>query len=223
VLVLLTEAGAPTAALLAAGLLGGFALPAVGAALRALWKGLLGSRVDLLPTAFALDAVCIEALFTLGPLAAAVIVAVVSPAAAVLLCGACSLLGTIAFVAQAPSRHWLPDAAAGSHGLLGALLAPSLAAMAFLILPAGLLIAPLGAVGNQLVGEVAPRGAATEAFTWPTTAIIAGFAAGTAVGGTLVDAVDWRAGFIAAVLAAALGALVAFARRASLQPGLQPA
>jgi hypothetical protein len=39
----------------------------------------------------------------------------------------------------------------------------------------------------------------------------------------LLDAVDWRAGFIAAALAAALGALVAFARRASLQPGLQAA
>jgi MFS family permease len=41
-------------------------------------------------------------------------------------------------------------------GFLPALAAPSIAAMAFLILPAGLLIAPLGAAGNQLVGQVAP-------------------------------------------------------------------
>ena len=54
-------------------------------------------------------------------------------------------------------------------GFLPALLAPSVAAMALLIIPAGLLIAPLGAAGNQLVGTVAPAGAVTEAYTWPTT------------------------------------------------------
>src|SRR5215216_7924594 len=43
-------------------------------------------------------------------------------------------------------------------GFLPALAAPSIVAMAFLILPAGLLIAPLGAAGNQLVGQVAPAG-----------------------------------------------------------------
>ena len=50
-------------------------------------------------------------------------------------------------------------------GFLPALAAPSVAAMALLILPAGLLIAPLGAAGNQLIGQVAPAGAVTEAYT----------------------------------------------------------
>jgi NTE family protein len=71
-------------------------------------------------------------------------------------------------------------------GFLPALLAPSIAAMALLIIPAGLLIAPLGAAGNQLVGQVAPEGAVTEAYAWPVTAMIAGFAVGTATGGALV-------------------------------------
>ena len=272
---------------MATGFVGGFAIPAVGAAMRALWKTLTTGREELLLTAFALDSVLIETVFTVGPLAAAVIIAAISPIAALGLCAACSLAGTAAFVAQRPSREWQPDAHPGSHGLLGALrsggvrtlalatlpvgfcfgavdislpafavelgspawaglllavwalgsalgglaygarawsrplpeiyvrlaallplgflpalLAPNLALMLPLILPAGMFIAPLVAACNQLAGEVAPPGATTEAFTWPTTALIAGFAAGTAVGGALVEAVDWRAGFVAASLAA---------------------
>ena len=75
--------------------------------------------------------------------------------------------------------------------------APSIAAMALLILPAGLLIAPLGAAGNQLVGAGRPGRRGTEAYAWPVTAMIAGFAAGAAIGGVLVEAVDWRACFVA--------------------------
>jgi MFS family permease len=101
-------------------------------------------------------------------------------------------------------------------GFLPALAAPSVAAMALLILPAGLLIAPLGAAANQLVGQVAPPGAVTEAYTWPVTAMIAGFAVGTAAGGALVEGADWRACFVAAAIAGMLGALIAYWQRATL-------
>jgi predicted MFS family arabinose efflux permease len=301
VLILLTEADAPTGALMGCAFVGGFAIPSLGAALRTLWPELLAGRRTLLPAAFALDSVAIELLFTAGPLFAAAIVAIVSPIAALILCAACTLAGTALFVTREPSRTWRPDAAAGSHGVLGALrsagvrtimlatvpigfcfgaveislpafatehgepawagallsvwaagsaigglaygartfttplstvylwlaallplgflpalAAPSIAAMAVLILPAGLLIAPLGAAGNQLVGQVAPTGAETEAYTWPVTAMLAGFAAGTAVGGTLVEHVDWRACFVAAAFTGVLGAALAFLFRRSL-------
>ena len=71
--------------------------------------------------------------------------------------------------------------------------------MALLIIPAGLLIAPLGAAANQIVGTVAPAGAVTEAYSWPTTFLIAGFAVGTAIGGHLAEHVSWEACFVAAV------------------------
>jgi MFS family permease len=301
VLVGLTESGAPTAALMACALVGGFAIPNVGAALRALWPELLRRREELVPAAFALDSVAIELLFTVGPLIAAVIVAVISPIAALALSAACTVAGVALFVVQPPSRDWRPHAQAGSHGRLGALrsrgvrtlmvatlpigfcfgaveismpafakqfgapewagvllsvwalasavggltygarnwrlpldavylrlaallplgflpalAAPSIVAMAFLILPAGLLIAPLGAAGNQLVGQVAPHGAATEAYSWPVTAMIAGFAVGTATGGALVEAVDWQACFVAAAFAGMLGAAIAYAGRHTL-------
>jgi predicted MFS family arabinose efflux permease len=107
-------------------------------------------------------------------------------------------------------------------GFLPALAAPSVAVMALLILPAGLLIAPLGAAGNQLVGRVAPAGAVTEAYTWPVTAMTAGFAIGIAVGGSLVEAVDWRACFAAAAIAGALAAVIAYSQRATLATAPQP-
>ena len=308
VLVALTEAGAPTAALMACGLVGGFAIPNIGAALRALWPGLLRRSDELLPAAFALDSVAIELLFTVGPLIAAATIAVISPIAALALSAACTLTGAALFVAQRPSRDWRPDERAGSHGALGALrsggvrtlmlatlpigfcfgaveislpafakqfgapewaglllsvwaaasaiggltygarswrlpldavylrlaallplgflpalAAPSVAAMALLIVPAGLLIAPLGAAGNQLVGQVAPHGAVTEAYTWPVTAMIAGFAAGTAVGGALVERADWHACFVAASLVGMLGAAIAYWQRGTLVVAAQPA
>ncbi len=266
---------------------------------------LLRGREELLPTAFALDSVAVELLFTVGPLIAAVIVAVASPEAALVASAACSLVGTLLFVARPPSRNWRPHAKSGSHGALGALrsagvrtivfsslpvgfcfgaveislpafaeehgarelagraagdlvgrerrrraglrrahldrgrsatiylwlslllplgylpalLAPSIAAMALLILPAGLLIAPLGAAGNQLIERVAPAGAVTEAYAWPVTAILIGFAAGTAVGGALVEAFDWRACFLAAAATAAIGWLVVLRYRGTLATG----
>ena len=85
-------------------------------------------------------------------------------------------------------------------GFLPALLAGSVATMALLIIPAGLLIAPLGAAGNQLVSDLAPPGAVTEAYAWPVTALILGFSVGTSLGGTIVETLDWRACFLAASL-----------------------
>jgi MFS family permease len=297
----LTEASAPTAALTACALVGGIAIPNIGAALRTLLPELLRRRRDLLPAAFALDSVSIELLFTFGPLIAAAMIALISPIAALALSAGCTLAGVALFVVQPPSRDWKPAEIGARHGRLGALrssgvrtlmlatvpigfcfgaveislpafasehgsrewagvllsvwalasavgglaygartfrkplasvyvtlaaLLPlgflpahassSVALMALLILPAGLLIAPLGAAGNQLIGEVAPAGAVTEAYTWPVTAMIAGFAAGTAVGGSLVESLDWHACFVAASLASALGASIAFAFRRTL-------
>jgi MFS family permease len=305
-LIVLTEADAPTVALVACGLAGGLAVPNIGGALRTLWPTLLRRREDLIAAAFALDSVAIELLFTLGPLIAALVIAIASPMAALVLSAVCSLVGTAAFIARPPSRNWRPHAASGSQGRLGALrsagvrtivfssvpvgfcfgaveislpafaqehgtrelagvllatwsvasvaggllygarawpgslgsvylwlsvllplgyfpalLAPSVAAMALLILPAGLLIAPLGAAGNELIGRVAPAGAATEAYAWPVTAILVGFAAGTAVGGSLIETADWRACFLAAASAAAIGAALVYRYRGTLA-GAEP-
>lgn len=97
-------------------------------------------------------------------------------------------------------------------------LPSSLAAMAPLALLAGIAIAPLIAAGSQLVGEVAPQGALTEAYTWPLTALVGGVAAGNAAAGLIVSEAGWREAFVAAALVGATGILIGLARRGTLVP-----
>ena len=103
-------------------------------------------------------------------------------------------------------------------GLLPLAAAPSLAVMALLVIPAGMFIAPLLATRNELVGWVAPAGSRTEAYTWPVTAFVGGIAIGSAFSGAIVEASSWRVAFLAATGAAAIGAVVAVARRGTLVP-----
>jgi MFS family permease len=92
-------------------------------------------------------------------------------------------------------------------------VAPSLAVMAVLVIPAGLFIAPLLATRNELIGWVAPEDARTEAYTWPQTAFVGGIAIGSALAGGLVEASGPSPAFLVAAGIAALGAVIAVARR----------
>jgi MFS family permease len=102
------------------------------------------------------------------------------------------------------------------------LLSTSLPAMALFLLPAGILIAPLIATRNELASEAAPPGTETEALTWPLTAMVGGLALGAAIGGALIDASGWRAAVGFAIVAAALGGVIAAARRATLRNVPEP-
>jgi MFS family permease len=96
--------------------------------------------------------------------------------------------------------------------------APSVPAMALLVIPAGCCIAPLMATRNELVGAVAPPGMRTEAYTWPVTAFVGGIAIGSAISGTIVESQGWRVSFLLAAAAAAVGTVVAVTRRGTLTP-----
>ena len=102
--------------------------------------------------------------------------------------------------------------------LLPLAAASSIPVMALLVLPAGMFIAPLLATRNELIGWVAPPGARTEAYTWPVTAFVGGIAIGSAMAGAIVESSSWRVAFLVAAGAAAVGAVVAVARRATLNP-----
>lgn len=99
-------------------------------------------------------------------------------------------------------------------------LAGSLVSMALLVVPAGLLVAPLIASRNELAGVVAPPGSQTEAYTWPLTALVGGIALGAAASGAIVEASGWRAAALCAVGAAAVGGAFAVARRGTLEPAV---
>ena len=108
-------------------------------------------------------------------------------------------------------------------GLVPVTLSTAPLTMALLLLPAGIFIAPLLATRNELVGQVAPAGTETEAYTWPLTAIVAGIAAGQAVAGSIVDGPGWRTAALVAVASAAVGSALALARRGTLQAPSEPA
>jgi predicted MFS family arabinose efflux permease len=81
---------------------------------------------------------------------------------------------------------------------------------------AGLGIAPAIACLYLLVDRLAPAGTVTEAFTWVTTAFAAGFAAGNALGGSLVHRVGTDRAFLVAAGGVAAAALLARLRRPAL-------
>jgi predicted MFS family arabinose efflux permease len=101
--------------------------------------------------------------------------------------------------------------------------ATSPASMALLVIVAGLPVAPLIASRNQLVERVARRGTATEAFTWPLTALVGGVALGAAIGGSLVEEYSWYTAVLASVAVSTAGALLLFVRRETLAPSAAPA
>ncbi|MGI8595639.1 MAG: hypothetical protein ACR2ML_15005 [Solirubrobacteraceae bacterium] len=96
------------------------------------------------------------------------------------------------------------------------LAAPSIWVMAWLLLPAGVLIAPIIATRNELASVAAPPGEEIEALTWPLTALAGGIGLGAAAAGGLIDGSGWRAGGVLAVACAAAAALTATARRGSM-------
>ena len=98
------------------------------------------------------------------------------------------------------------------------LAAPSIPALAPLLLPTGAFIAPVLASGGQLIGQLAPPGMTAEAYAWGPTAIVVGAAGGSAVAGALVESSGWRAAVLAAAVTTLVGAAVGLARRRTLRP-----
>jgi len=110
-------------------------------------------------------------------------------------------------------RVHLAVAAGLPISLLPMAAAPSVAAMALIVIPAGMFIAPLLATRNELIGWVAPEGSRTEAYTWPVTAFVGGIAIGSALAGTIVEQASWRTAFLVAAAFAAGGTIIAVSRR----------
>jgi MFS family permease len=85
---------------------------------------------------------------------------------------------------------------------------------------AGVVIAPVFSCQYALVGRAVPSGVETEAFTWVSSALVGGLAAGSALGGAAVSAGGVGAPFVLAVMAMGLAATSALRMPASAE---QPA
>jgi MFS family permease len=104
------------------------------------------------------------------------------------------LAGAVLCAAPLVFAHSIP------FGLVGALLT-------------GLAIAPVFSCQYALVGRVVHDGAETEAFTWMSSALVAGIAAGSALGGALIGAGGVSAPFMISCGALAVAALTSVRAR----------
>jgi predicted MFS family arabinose efflux permease len=97
-------------------------------------------------------------------------------------------------------------------------LASGILSLGALIFVAGIAIAPALAAVHSLVGQLAAHGTVTEAYTWLGTGMGAGIAIGAGIGGLVVEGAGTADAFALAAGALALAAVLAAARRWSLQP-----
>lgn len=114
-LVLAGSAGAPGVLLVLLTGAAGALMPPVAPALRALLRQLFPDP-GVREAAYALDSVVQEVVWTTGPVVVAVVIAAVSPAAAVLLVGAVCLVGTGLFVSAPMARLARVDLAGAPRG-----------------------------------------------------------------------------------------------------------
>ncbi|HTX44867.1 MAG TPA: MFS transporter [Solirubrobacteraceae bacterium] len=138
---------------------------------------------------------------------------------------ACLSLGSLIGGVVYGSRNWpgaLPPRLAGVMLGLGtgfALLAiPSdYLPLAVLLVIAGTPLAPAAVICSTLLDDVAPSGTVTEAYAVMVTAIVAGIAAGQALGGSIVASASYDTAVLVAGGIAACGAIVVGARRRTLK------
>ncbi|MEV4429666.1 MFS transporter [Streptomyces sp. NPDC049602] len=164
----------------AAVVIAGLFTPPLEGGLRALWPSVLG-REDRVHRAYALDAVAQEVMFTVGPLLVTLLVALRSPAAALLVINALGILGALAVVLSEPSRTWR-SAPREAHWL-GALRSPGLLALLGSFFFVGL---ALGSITVAAVAYADDRGT-PSVYGW----LMAALGLGALAGGVVYGARQW--------------------------------
>jgi predicted MFS family arabinose efflux permease len=120
--------------------------------------------------------------------------------------------------AEDPGRRVIVLLAALAAGTAPLVLADGVLSLGVLIFVAGIAIAPALAAVHSLTGQLAAVGTTTEAYTWLGTGMGAGIAIGASLGGAVVEGAGTWEAFLLSACAVALAAVVAGARRWSLQP-----
>jgi predicted MFS family arabinose efflux permease len=132
-----------------------------------------------------------------------------------------SLIGGLVYGARSwpgrPADRLAPLMLGIAAGFALLALADDALLLSVLLLLTGMLFAPATVVASTLLDTAAPPGTVTEAFAVMVMGIVAGTAAGNALGGALVDGASIEAAALAAGAIAALGGAWALARRRTLE------
>lgn len=155
--IVLAEAGAGTAALVAAAALAGGATPPVGGLLRQLWPSLV-AKEDLV-SGYVIDSLLIEVFFVAGPLLTGLLAATAGATAPLIAAAGCGVLGTLWF-ASIPTVGAQQPTAAEHHTCAGALASPAIRLLVFTGIPIGVTFGVLDVVfpafgsdhGNSALG-----------------------------------------------------------------------
>ncbi|MFF8969290.1 MFS transporter [Streptomyces sp. NPDC014995] len=158
----------------------GLFTPPLEGGLRALWPSVL-RRQDQVHTAYAMDAVAQEVMFTVGPLLVTLCVSLWSAQAALLVLNGVGVLGALTVVVSPPSRAWR-SAPREAHWL-GALRSPGL-----LVLLAAFLFVGI-ALGSITVASVpyADDHGGDVVYGW----LMAALGLGALIGGVVYGARQW--------------------------------
>ncbi|SMQ15162.1 Predicted arabinose efflux permease, MFS family [Streptomyces sp. Ag82_O1-12] len=188
----------------------GLFTPPLEGGLRALWPSVL-RREDQVHTAYAMDAVAQEVMFTVGPLLVTLCTSLWSAQAALLVLNVIGVLGALSVVVSPPSRAWR-SAPREAHWL-GALRSAGLLALLAAFLFIGM------ALGSITVASVpyADAHGGDAVYGWLMAAL--GF--GALVGGTVYGARQW-AGEPARRLQVLVALLVVCYLPLTLMPGAVP-
>ncbi|MGP3632885.1 MFS transporter [Streptomyces sp. 24-1644] len=158
----------------------GVCTPPLEGGLRALWPTVLG-REDRVHRAYAMDAVAQEVMFTVGPLLVTVLVALWSPAVALLVINAIGVLGALSVVLSEPSRTWR-SAPREAHWL-GALRSPGLLALLGSFFFVGLALGSITVAGVAYADDHADA----SVYGW----LMAALGLGALIGGVVYGARQW--------------------------------
>ncbi|WP_326724223.1 MFS transporter [Streptomyces sp. NBC_00243] len=158
----------------------GLFTPPLEGGLRALWPSVL-RKEEQVHTAYAMDAVAQEIMFTVGPLLVTLCVALWSAQAALLVLNVIGVLGALSVVVSPPSRAWR-SAPREAHWL-GALRSAGLVALLGAFLFVGI---ALGSITVAAVSYSDSHGG-DAVYGW----LMAGIGLGALLGGTVYGARQW--------------------------------
>ncbi|MGW4445639.1 MFS transporter [Streptomyces sp. NPDC004682] len=158
----------------------GLFTPPLEGGLRALWPSVL-RREDQVHTAYALDAVAQEVMFTAGPLLVTLCVSLWSERVALLVLNGLGVLGALSVVLSRPSRQWRSEPREAHW--LGALRSPGLLALLAAFLFVGI---AMGSIAVAAVSYADGHGG-DAVYGW----MMAGVGLGALVGGTVYGARRW--------------------------------
>ena len=213
-LLFIVSASMPIPALLALSVVAGAFSPPMGATMRVIWGRALAHGPHR-KRGFSLDAVSEEVMFTVGPLLAAVIAAVFTPAVSLAVSAAAVIIGTVTFVASPLSRRQRGHRTARHTSQPGPVVVTPMRTPGFPIIALALVVPGIMLGAAEIA---APAIGADEGSIILAGVLLALFAGGSAAGGLAFGRLEVKLSLRRQILVLTT-AMLALSMAVGLMPG----